>query len=182
MDQEGVNEDQQGKYTVFLEVNILAKILYFLSHLFLLSSSFISVKQYKTFISSSFSDICLFFHPRRCRYISFAQCLTFLLIPVVSRVWSLHKFIFSHSSRDLIPDWRMKTSFMAYQMGAFQAGSQTNYYIVFLTVGCVDDIFCFTVTFIFQLDRDVLLGVDWSEFFRFFHIKSLQSQLVLVLV
>ena len=43
---------------------MLAKIPYFLPHLFLISSSFFCAKQQKTFISSSFSDICLLVPPR----------------------------------------------------------------------------------------------------------------------
>ena len=53
-----------------------------------------------------------------------------------------------------------------------QFTSVTNVYkIVLLTAGCVDDIFCFAVTSIFQLDRDVLLGVGESGCF----CMSLQS-------
>ena len=46
--------------TFYSGVDILAKIPFFFPHLFLIYSSFFSDKQKKTFISSSFSGICLF--------------------------------------------------------------------------------------------------------------------------
>ena len=50
----------EGEFTLFLGVNILAKIPYFFSQLLLISSSFFSAKQWKILISSQFSEFCLF--------------------------------------------------------------------------------------------------------------------------
>ena len=90
---------------------ILAKIPYFFPHLFLISSSFFSAKQSKIFISSSFSDICLFLLP---------PSGGALLAKIFTLVFSFQNFNFSTASKSKITLVRLYFFVLEYPENKFR--------------------------------------------------------------